>query len=227
MATIFNADYKKALIISNADYFLEGHCQLPGAKKDAEAMTQLLTSCGFDVTSVDDCDKEEYTKSIQAYLDAAKTLAKQNKKCLFFIYYSGHGALKDGMVYGLPCQGEGADQWLPLDENTRKLAIYANSYAIGFFDCAKVKDPTNVISQGATPAADEKIPGNCLLLETLFPGSKPVADVENASPATASFIEHMSKQQTMEIPKCLMTWKAKAQRLVKIIDKTHVPVSLK
>lgn len=24
---------------------------------------------------------------------------------------TGHGALKDGMVYGIPVQGEGSDQW--------------------------------------------------------------------------------------------------------------------
>ena len=106
----FKADIKKALIIANSGYFIDGLCELPGAKKDSEIMKTFLEQNGFEVNLVEDCDKDDYTKAIDSLLSVAKTLAKSNKKGFFFVYYSGHGAIKDGMVYGIPVQGEGSDQ---------------------------------------------------------------------------------------------------------------------
>lgn len=79
------AQSRLALVIGNADYLGEnGDLRTP--VKDAEAMSQSLRDCGFEVFSYSNLNKERMDAAI---FDFGKKLKERGGIALF--YYSGHG----------------------------------------------------------------------------------------------------------------------------------------
>jgi hypothetical protein len=85
---------KVALVIGNGAY--QHSVPLENPRNDAEAMTGLLKSMGFDVISGTDLDKRGTEAKISEFVDKAV----QSDMSLF--YYAGHGIQVDGQNFIVP-----------------------------------------------------------------------------------------------------------------------------
>lgn len=132
----------KALMMAVGNYQLEDFDPLPATQNDVQMMKQLLQNSLFS-----DCDdmtvvtpKYEATES-EMIRDAIKVLKAKVKRDfnelipqVIFIYFSGHGIIKDGKSYGVDIDGK----MIPLTDLIDDLNEY-NTYVIGIFDCCRVQ----------------------------------------------------------------------------------------
>ncbi len=91
------AQERFALVIGNSSY--EGVGALENPVRDAEAMAQMLTSAGFEVSLGRDLNQTQLYKSVSAF---AEKLASKDQESVALIYFAGHGVQVDGVNYMLP-----------------------------------------------------------------------------------------------------------------------------
>lgn len=99
---------RRALIIANSDY--KHVSRLANPANDAELLSRVLQSVGFDVTTHLNASRDEIRRATLAFsrsLDQPKTTA------LFF--FAGHGVQVDGLNYLLPVEADiEAEREVPL-----------------------------------------------------------------------------------------------------------------
>jgi hypothetical protein len=86
-----------ALVIGNADY---PTAPLRNPVNDARAMTRALRELGFDVSSLENADKQRMEQAIVGFASRLK----ENSSGLF--YYAGHGVQVNGRNYLVPVGAE-------------------------------------------------------------------------------------------------------------------------
>jgi len=156
-------------------------------------------------------------------IEIAKTCASQKKKVAFFIYYSGHGLIVDGMTVGNTTLGIR----VPLEANLRKLAIRPNSYVISLLDCCREVQRTPVVTKGQGDSVPEKIAGQYCIIHAVGPSKSAVAvrkSVKDLSEVTKDFLQVMNSAK-LTFPACLQQW-AKAHATVELVDKCSYELQL-
>ena len=83
-----------ALVIGNANY--PGSAKLANPVNDAVAISRKLADLGFQVTRIDDGDRDTLVKGLSQFQQKAATSQ------VTVLYYSGHGMQIDGVNYLLP-----------------------------------------------------------------------------------------------------------------------------
>jgi hypothetical protein len=86
-----------ALVIGNSNY--ESAPKLANPGHDAQSMTQLLNSAGFEVTEAIDLTRNDMVKVVE---DFSAKVAARGPKTVAMIYYAGHGVQLAGENYLLP-----------------------------------------------------------------------------------------------------------------------------
>lgn len=86
-----------ALVIGNGSY--DGVSALANPVRDANAMTEMLTSAGFEVSLGRDLGQ---TQMYRAVSDFAAKLANKGEDTVALVYFAGHGVQVDGVNYMLP-----------------------------------------------------------------------------------------------------------------------------
>lgn len=134
-----------ALVIANSDYNMDGNTDTPPAfsalqgyvtdlrnpRHDGENMTQELRQLGFDVTYVQDANRERMGVALAMFgakIDAAPTNA------VVIIYYAGHAIQVAGRNYLIPVGAR-----IPADQDMSRLpearaASFIGSYTISTDD---------------------------------------------------------------------------------------------
>lgn len=95
------AQERFALVIGNSSY--EGVGALENPVRDAEAMTDMLTSAGFEVSLGRDLNQTQLYKSVSAF---AEKLSGKGEDTVALIYFAGHGVQVDGVNYMLPIDAQ-------------------------------------------------------------------------------------------------------------------------
>ncbi len=83
-----------ALVIGNANY--PGSARLTNPTNDSRAISKKLSSLGFQVTTIENGDRDTFVKELAQF---QKRAAKSQVTILF---YSGHGMQLDGVNYLIP-----------------------------------------------------------------------------------------------------------------------------
>ncbi len=91
------AEERFALVIGNSKY--QTVAKLDNPARDAEAVSGLLRSAGFDVTAALDLGQTDMRRTVR---DFAAKLATKGKDTIALIYFAGHGLQIDGQNYLLP-----------------------------------------------------------------------------------------------------------------------------
>jgi hypothetical protein len=95
------AQNRFALVIGNSSY--ESVSPLPNPVADANAVTELLTSAGFDVTPALNLNQTGMRRAVQEF---AGKLADKGQDSVALVYYAGHGAQIDGQNYLIPVDAD-------------------------------------------------------------------------------------------------------------------------
>src|SRR4249919_1975481 len=91
------ADQRVALVIGNSNYQTAPKLANPG--NDAQSMSQLLNSAGFEVTQATDLTRKDMVRVVQ---DFTAKVAERGPGTVAMIYYAGHGVQVEGENYLLP-----------------------------------------------------------------------------------------------------------------------------
>src|SRR3954462_3357370 len=109
------ADQRVALVIGNANYKSAPKLANPG--NDAQSMTQLLNSAGFEVTQAIDLTRSDMIRVVQ---DFTAKVAERGPGTVAMIYYAGHGVQIEGENYLLPVDAKISTPY-DLDGNSLQL----------------------------------------------------------------------------------------------------------
>ena len=91
------AENRIALVIGNSSY--ETVSVLPNPANDARAMTELLTSAGFEVVQAPNLTQGGMRQAIGNF---AATLAQKGADTVALVFYAGHGLQVDGENFLVP-----------------------------------------------------------------------------------------------------------------------------
>src|SRR5690606_12743934 len=100
---------------------------LLNTKKDGKVMQEFLEANNFEMTwIVDDESGVKINEKFEEFNSVARKLGKTKEKALFFVYYSGHGSIMDGMTDAHTTR----DVRIPIEKQVRKLALFPNTFVI-------------------------------------------------------------------------------------------------
>ncbi|MEH2526434.1 MULTISPECIES: caspase family protein [unclassified Bradyrhizobium] len=108
-------DQRIALVIGNSNYQTAPRLTNPG--NDAQSMSQLLNSAGFEVTQATDLTRSDMIRVVQ---DFSAKVAERGPGTVAMIYYAGHGVQVAGENYLLPVDAKIASS-SDLDGNSLRL----------------------------------------------------------------------------------------------------------
>ena len=108
-------DQRVALVIGNANYQTAPKLANPG--NDAQSMSQLLNSAGFEVTQATDLTRKDMVRVVQ---DFTAKVAERGPGTVAMIYYAGHGVQVEGENYLLPVDAKISSSY-DLDGNSLRL----------------------------------------------------------------------------------------------------------
>ncbi|MFL9827158.1 caspase domain-containing protein [Rhodoplanes sp. SY1] len=117
------AEPRLALVIGNSAY--QAVTELPNPANDAKAMSDLLASAGFEVTTAPDLGQAEMRKAVG---DFAAKVAQKGPDAVSLVFYAGHGLQVDGENFLVPVDARiGREADVPL--HTVRLADVMNALA--------------------------------------------------------------------------------------------------
>ena len=108
-------DQRIALVIGNSNYQTAPKLANPG--NDAQSMSQLLNSAGFEVTQATDLTRKDMVRVVQ---DFTAKVAERGPGTVAMIYYAGHGVQVEGENYLLPVDAKISSPY-DLDGNSLRL----------------------------------------------------------------------------------------------------------
>ncbi|MGZ3309335.1 MAG: caspase family protein, partial [Xanthobacteraceae bacterium] len=91
------AENRIALVIGNSNY--TSVTALPNPANDAKAMTNFLSSAGFQVVQAPDLTQSDMRTTIA---DFAKTVSDKGPDTVALVFYAGHGLQVDGENFLVP-----------------------------------------------------------------------------------------------------------------------------
>jgi uncharacterized caspase-like protein len=95
------AENRLALVIGNSDY--TSVTVLPNPANDAKAMTEFLTSAGFEVVQAPNLTQSAMRQTIGAF---ASRVAEKGPDTVALVFYAGHGLQVDGENFLVPVDAQ-------------------------------------------------------------------------------------------------------------------------
>jgi len=220
---LFVPNMKHALIITMSDY-VGNFAPLPTSQNDGKEIMSFLQGNGFTTEWIHNSeDGKKIEDQFEQLISKARQLGNSNQRGLFFVYYSGHGSIIDGLTVGHTTHNFD----VPLEARVRKLTIYANSYVVAFFDCCREVTGTPISTKGGPiEAVAQKLAGQLCIVHAVAPTKKAVTvrSQTGVSEVTQSFLSVL-RQAKQTFPSCIQQW-AKGHRTVELIDKCPFEVQL-
>ena len=184
------ADQRVALVIGNSNYQSAPKLANPG--NDAQSMSQLLNSAGFEVTRATDLTRTDMIRVVQ---DFTAKVAERGPGTVAMIYYAGHGVQVEGENYLLPVDAKISSSY-DLDGNSLRLVdlmgtldAIASRMRIVVLDACR-NNPFPQANDAGRGLAIVDAPNGSIVGYSTSPGMEAADGDGNHSPYTSAFINN-------------------------------------
>jgi uncharacterized caspase-like protein len=181
-------DQRMALVIGNANYQTAPKLANPG--NDAQSMSQLLNSAGFEVTKAIDLTRSDMVRVVQ---DFTAKVAERGPGAVAMIYYAGHGVQIEGENYLLPVDAKISSPY-DLDGNSLRLVdlmgtldSISSRMRIVVLDACR-NNPFPEVSDAGRGLAIVDAPNGSIVGYSTAPGMEAADGDGNHSPYTSAFL---------------------------------------
>ncbi len=181
-------DQRMALVIGNANYQTAPKLANPG--NDAQSMSQLLNSAGFEVTQATDLTRKDMVRVVQ---DFTAKVAERGPGTVAMIYYAGHGVQIEGENYLLPVDAKISSPY-DLDGNSLRLVdlmgtldSISSRMRIVVLDACR-NNPFPEVSDAGRGLAIVDAPNGSIVGYSTAPGMEAADGDGNHSPYTSAFL---------------------------------------
>ena len=184
------ADQRVALVIGNSNYQSAPKLANPG--NDAQSMSQLLNSAGFEVTQATNLTRKDMVRVVQ---DFTAKVAERGPGTVAMVYYAGHGVQVEGENYLLPIDAKISSSY-DLDGNSLRLvdlmgtldAITSRMRIVVLDACRN--NPFPQASDAGRGLAIVDAPNGSIVGYSTSPGMEAADGDGNHSPYTSAFINN-------------------------------------
>jgi hypothetical protein len=184
------ADQRVALVIGNSNYQSAPRLANPG--NDAQSMSQLLNSAGFEVTRATDLTRTDMVRVVQ---DFTAKVAERGPGTVAMIYYAGHGVQVEGENYLLPVDAKISSSY-DLEGNSLRLvdlmgtldAITSRMRIVVLDACRN--NPFPQANDAGRGLAIVDAPNGSIVGYSTSPGMEAADGDGNHSPYTSAFINN-------------------------------------
>jgi hypothetical protein len=184
------ADQRVALVIGNSNYQSAPKLANPG--NDAQSMSQLLNSAGFEVTRATDLTRADMVRVVQ---DFTAKVAERGPGTVAMVYYAGHGVQVEGENYLLPIDAKISSSY-DLDGNSLRLvdlmgtldAITSRMRIVVLDACRN--NPFPQASDAGRGLAIVDAPNGSIVGYSTSPGMEAADGDGSHSPYTSAFINN-------------------------------------
>src|SRR6476619_3343275 len=181
-------DQRMALVIGNANYQTAPKLANPG--NDAQSMSQLLNSAGFEVTQATDLTRKDMVRVVQ---DFTAKVAERGSGTVAMIYYAGHGVQVEGENYLLPVDAKISSSY-ELDGNSLRLVdlmgtldSITSRMRIVVLDACR-NNPFPEVNDTGRGLAIVDAPNGSIVGYSTAPGMEAADGDGNHSPYTSAFL---------------------------------------
>jgi hypothetical protein len=182
------ADQRVALVIGNSNYQTAPKLANPG--NDAQSMSQLLNSAGFEVTQATDLTRKDMVRVVQ---DFTAKVAERGPGTVAMVYYAGHGVQIEGENYLLPVDAKISSSY-DLDGNSLRLVdlmgtldSISSRMRIVVLDACR-NNPFPEINDAGRGLAIVDAPNGSIVGYSTAPGMEAADGDGNHSPYTSAFL---------------------------------------
>ena len=182
------ADQRIALVIGNSNYQTAPKLANPG--NDAQSMSQLLNSAGFEVTQATDLTRKDMVRVVQ---DFTAKVAERGPGTVAMIYYAGHGVQVEGENYLLPVDAKISSPY-DLDGNSLRLVdlmgtldSISSRMRIVVLDACR-NNPFPEVNDAGRGLAIVDAPNGSIVGYSTAPGMEAQDGDGNHSPYTSAFL---------------------------------------
>ena len=182
------ADQRVALVIGNSNYQTAPKLANPG--NDAQSMSQLLNSAGFEVTQATDLTRKDMVRVVQ---DFTAKVAERGPGTVAMIYYAGHGVQVEGENYLLPVDAKISSPY-DLDGNSLRLVdlmgtldSISSRMRIVVLDACR-NNPFPEVNDTGRGLAIVDAPNGSIVGYSTAPGMEAADGDGNHSPYTSAFL---------------------------------------
>jgi hypothetical protein len=181
-------DQRIALVIGNSNYQSAPNLANPG--NDAQSMSQLLNSAGFEVTQATDLTRNDMVRVVQ---DFTAKVAERGPGTVAMIYYAGHGVQVEGENYLLPVDAKISTVY-DLDGNSLRLVdlmgtleSISSRMRIVVLDACR-NNPFPEVNDAGRGLAIVDAPNGSIVGYSTAPGMEAADGDGNHSPYTSAFL---------------------------------------
>src|SRR6185369_6305737 len=182
------ADQRVALVIGNSNYQTAPKLANPG--NDAQSMSQLLNSAGFEVTQATDLTRKDMVRVVQ---DFTAKVAERGPGTVAMIYYADHGVQVEGENYLLPVDAKISSSY-DLDGNSLRLVdlmgtldSISSRMRIVVLDACR-NNPFPEVNDTGRGLAIVDAPNGSIVGYSTAPGMEAADGDGNHSPYTSAFL---------------------------------------
>lgn len=192
------AEQRVALVIGNSNYRNAPRLQNPG--NDAESISQLLNSAGFEVTEATDLTQNDMVKVLQ---DFSAKVSARGRDTVAMIYYAGHGVQLAGENYLIPVDAkisapsDLAGQSVRLVDVMGTLETIPSRMRIVVLDACR-NNPFPAVNDSGRGLAIVDAPNGSIVGYSTAPGMSAQDGDGNHSPYTSAFL-HLAREPNLPI----------------------------
>lgn len=184
------AESRLALVIGNSAY--RSASPLLNPSRDAKAVTDLLQSAGFEVTSAADLTQDDMRRTIREF---ALKIASRGKDTVAAVYYAGHGVQVGGENFLIPVdatirrQAEVPLQGVRFDDLMNLLEAVPTKARIVILDACRNNPFEEMKKTVGRGLAMVNAPVGSVVAYSTSPGTEAEDGEGTNSPFTAAFVE--------------------------------------
>jgi hypothetical protein len=192
------AEQRVALVIGNSNYRNAPPLANPG--NDAQSISQLLNSAGFEVTEATDLTQNDMVKVLQ---DFSVKISGRGPNTVAMIYYAGHGVQLAGENYLIPVDAKISapsdltGQAVRLVDVMGTLETIPSRMRIVVLDACR-NNPFPAVNDSGRGLAIVDAPNGSIVGYSTAPGMEAQDGDGNHSPYTSAFL-HLAREPNLPI----------------------------
>ncbi len=183
------AENRIALVIGNSSY--RSVTVLPNPANDAKAVTDMLSSAGFEIVSAPDLTQSDMRRTVR---DFAAKVTQLGPDTVALVYYAGHGLQVDGENYLVPVdaniesEADVAIEAVRLADIMNALAATPSHIKIAILDACRNNPFSKINKTTGRGLAIVDAPNGSIVSYSTSPGAEALDGDAGNSPFTASLV---------------------------------------